>query len=326
MKRIYYMVKPMIPRSVQLGVRKRMVRMQRSRYRDVWPIEERAAVPPARWGGWPDGNRFALVLTHDVDTLRGANRCCQVAAMEEALGLRSLFNFVPERYPVSPELRRGLTDRGFEVGVHGLYHDGKYFDSLEIFLARARKINHYLKEWNAVGYRTPSMLHNLEWITALNIEYDASTFDTDPFEPQPEGVGTIFPFAVPANSLGNGYIELPYTLPQDFTLFVLFGETSIDIWTKKLDWIAEKGGMALVNVHPDYMAFGAAVRGAEEYPAVYYGEFLEYVRRKYSGAYWNPLPSQMARFWKARLDGNGSPGAGPAGGTVISSRGSAHVG
>ena len=34
----------------------------------------------------------------------------------------------------------------------------------------------------------------------LNIAYDASTFDTDPFEPQPDGVNTIFPFWVPRRS------------------------------------------------------------------------------------------------------------------------------
>ena len=48
----------------------------------------------------------------------------------------------------------------------------------------------------------------------------------------------------------KGYIELPYTLPQDFTLFVLLQEKTPKTWMKKLDWIAEKGGMALVNVHP----------------------------------------------------------------------------
>ena len=59
---------------------------------------------------------------------------------------------------------------------------------------RASIINAYLKEWGAVGFRSPAMHHNLEWLQDLDIEYDASTFDTDPFEPQPDGVGTIFPF------------------------------------------------------------------------------------------------------------------------------------
>jgi hypothetical protein len=41
------------------------------------------------------------------------------------------------------------------------------------------------------------MLRNLDWLGDLNIQYDGSTFDTDPFEPQPDGAGTIFPFWVP---------------------------------------------------------------------------------------------------------------------------------
>ena len=145
-----------------------------------------------------------------------------------------------------PELRQELTADGFEVGVHGLNHDGKLYSSKAEFDRRAKRINRYLKEWNAVGFRSPAMHHNLEWLKALNIEYDASTFDTDPFEPQPDGVGTIFPFWV-ARDDGTGYVELPYTLPQDFTLFVLMKERTIDIWKKKLDWIAEKGGMALIE-------------------------------------------------------------------------------
>lgn len=65
------------------------------------------------------------------------------------------------------------------------------------------------------------MYHNLEWICELDIEYDSSTFDTGPFEPQSDGVGTIFPFWVPVNSSQKGYVELPYALPQDHALFVI---------------------------------------------------------------------------------------------------------
>jgi hypothetical protein len=51
-------------------------------------------------------------------------------------------------------------------------------------------------------------------------------------------------------SLPRGYVELPYPLPQDFTLFTVMREKDIDIWKKKLDWIVEKGGMALLITHP----------------------------------------------------------------------------
>jgi hypothetical protein len=144
------------------------------------------------------------------------------------------------------------------------------------------------------------MLHNLEWFSALNILYDASTFDTDPFEPQSDGVGTIFPFFVQGDKSGKGYVELPYTLPQDFTLFILMREKSIDIWKKKLDWIVEQGGMALINVHPDYMQFAGDRSGPEVYPAEYYGEFLTYLKERYFGQYWHVLPEVMANFYLDR--------------------------
>ena len=108
------------------------------------------------------------------------------------------------------------------------------------------------------------MFHNLEWLKELNVLYDASTFDTDPFEPQPDGANTIFPFWV-GRSDGSGYVELPYTLPQDSTLFLVLGEKTNDIWKRKLDWVARHGGLALVNVHPDYTAFGERV-GRAEFP------------------------------------------------------------
>ena len=53
----------------------------------------------------------------------------------------------------------------------------------------------------------------------------------------------------------SGYVELPYTLPQDSTLFLLLREKTNGIWKTKLDWIAQHGGMALLNTHPDYMRF-----------------------------------------------------------------------
>ncbi len=300
--KIYYRAKPFIPRYLQIMVRRGMVALKRIRHADIWPIFEAAGEMPENWQGWPEGKQFALVLTHDVDTAEGQDRCERLLEMEKALGFRSSFNFVPRRYEVSTGLRRCLGAAGYEVGVHGLYHDGKYYESRETFRSRAALINGYLREWGAVGFRSPSMLHNLEWILDLDIEYDASTFDTDPFEPQPDGVGTIFPFQVKGKGEDRNYIELPYTLPQDFTLFVLMKEKTIDIWKRKLDWIAAKGGMALVNTHPDYMSFAGCGRECGEYPAAYYEEFLEYAKRKYEGRYLHCVPRKIVSLWKQQTE------------------------
>ena len=300
LNRTYYLLKPFIPRPLQIILRRGIVQGKRKLYDHVWPIDERAGKKPKDWSGWPNQKQFAFVLMHDVDTELGHSKCRRLMQLDEEMGFRSLFSFVPERYNVSPELRQDLVNRGFEVGVHGLKHDGKLFLSRKQFYQQAIRINQYLKEWGSIGFVSPSMHRNLDWMHELNIEYDASTFDTDPFEPQPDGMETIFPFMVHGNNGNRGFVELPYTLPQDFTLFVLMKEKNIDIWKKKLDWIVEKGGMALLIAHPDYMNANQAKCTIEEYPMEFYAEFLKHVKSKYTKRYWNPLPRELAQFWKNR--------------------------
>lgn len=294
---IYYLVRPIIPRGVQISLRRMVIRKQRLKYLEVWPISENSKSPPAGWNGWPERKKFALVLTHDVETAKGQAKTEKLMHLEMELGFRSAFYFVPERYSVAPELRSLLVQNGFEVGVHGLNHDGKLYQSEKIFRQRARKINQYLDDWKAVGFRSPCMHHNLEWIGQLDIEYDASTFDTDPFEPQADGTDTIFPFYVHNRSTGRGYVELPYTLVQDFTLFISMQEKNIDIWKQKLDWIVEQGGMALFITHPDYMNFQKGESRRDSYPVDHYLEFLRYVEEYYAGQYWPALPREVAQFY-----------------------------
>ncbi len=295
-RRFYYFMKPLIPRSAQIAVRRMFARRVARNVDIVWPIDPRSQSRPLHWKGWPDGKKFALVLTHDVEGLRGVERCAHVAAMEKELGFVSSFNFVPERYEDDPRVRTELTAQGFEIGVHDLSHDGKLYQSRRIFTSRAARINAYLREWGAVGFRSAAMQHNLEWLKDLAIEYDASTFDTDPFEPQPDGIGTIFPLWVANGS--SGYVELPYTLPQDSTLFVVLQHHDARVWREKLDWVAEKGGMALLNTHPDYMLLNGERRQIDEYPHTWYRDFLFYLRERYTGLYWNALPRDVARFWR----------------------------
>ncbi|MCS7338915.1 MAG: hypothetical protein NZ739_11900, partial [Verrucomicrobiae bacterium] len=277
-RRFYYTIKPFVPWRVRMAVRRAVARHLRARYADAWPILPGSEKPPEGWPGWPSGKKFAFVLTHDVEGQAGLEKVSALMELEMSLGFRSAFYFIPEgEYRVPRELRDKLVSNGFEVGVHDLYHDGKLFNSRRRFRRHAAKINHYLREWGAVGFRAGFMLNQLDWLHDLEIQYDASTFDTDPFEPQPEGVGTIFPFWVGestvegsnvrgvesvratrnstrAPSAGlvskgttrrNSYVELPFTLPQDITLFLLFREKNIDIWVRKLDWVAKHGGLAL---------------------------------------------------------------------------------
>jgi glycosyltransferase involved in cell wall biosynthesis/peptidoglycan/xylan/chitin deacetylase (PgdA/CDA1 family) len=292
----FSILKPIIPRRVQIMLRRMLINFKKSSCKDIWPIDPKSAKKPEGWKGWPESKKFSLVLTHDVDTQRGYDQCHLLAEIEERLGFRSSFNFVDEDLKISMALIKKLKEKGFEVGVHGIKHENP-FKSKKIFQKQAVKINHYLKKWDSVGFRSPSMYHNLEWIHALNIDYDASTFDTDPFEPQPDGMGTIFPFWVAGDNGRQGYVELPYTLPQDFLIFIMLQQENINIWKQKLDWIVDNGGMALFISHPDYMDFNHS-KHYEKYPVQYYEEFLTYIKTKYEGLYWHVLPNQVASFWK----------------------------
>ena len=285
---------------------------------------------PADWPGWPDGKKFAFVLTHDVESPAGLAKCRQLMQLELQMGFRSSFNFIPEGdYTVPKEFREELKRNGFEVGIQDLKHDGKLFKDRESFRQGASQINRYMHEWAAVGFRSGFMFHNLEWAHDLDIDYSSCTFDTDPFEPQPDGVGTIFPFWVPAgaassskfevqrslfdvkspsSAIGNpgcvqpskrGYVEMPYTLPQDSTLFLVLSEPTPEIWLRKLDWIVQHGGMALVNVHPDYLCFPGEPVSSQTFSVEFYEKLLQYVRGKYEGAFWHALPNQIAAYCKA---------------------------
>lgn len=322
---IYYGLKPLIPKAIRMGLRRSIAARKRRRVSDVWPIMPGSEREPEGWSGWPEGKKFAVVLTHDIETQAGLEKCEQLMRLERALGFRSSFNFIPEgSYKVPSELREELVRNGFEVGVHDLNHDGRLYRSRREFGEKAKRINHYLKEWGTVGFRSGFMLSNLDWLHELQIGYDMSTFDTDPFEPQPEGGHTIFPFWVPRpralnsqpstlNFRPGGYVELPYTLPQDSTLFLLLRETTIDIWKHKVDWIAGHGGMVLLDTHPDYMTFEGKCPTTTEYSVDLYAQFLTDVRCKYQGQYWQALPREVAAafcrpdFVEEPCDAGGEP-------------------
>lgn len=307
LKQLYYHLKPLLPRSIHHWMKVFYKNRQEGAFPLRWPIEDRFVTfigdcvrefaDGKHFAFWPENRQFAFVITHDVETAAGLAHALTLAQIEHEEGFRSAFNFVPERYAVDPVLRERLIELGFEVGVHGLSHDGKLFFNRKIFDARAAKINGYLKEWNAVGFRSPLTHRNPEWMQNLDIQWDSSFFDTDPYEPMPGGTMTIWPFFI------GHFVELPYTLPQDSTLFLILGETNIDIWKRKVDWIAENRGMILVNVHPDYIDFGARGTGATrsqpssgKYPFKFYLELLDYVKKKEN--YWHALPREVAAWWR----------------------------
>ena len=310
--KLYYHAKPFLPRGLRLATRRFFANRKRHRYADTWPIDPRSGTPSSDWKGWPNGASFAFLLSHDIEAQAGYDKLDALLEIEEQLGFRSVINFIPEgQYRVSKKRIQSLKDRGFEIGVHGLYHDGKLYNNRGTFERRAKRINRYLKEWGATGFRSPLMHHRLDWLHSLDIAYDSSTFDTDPFEPQPDGLGTIFPKWIPKprpegggqipesepqSSDRRGYVELPYTLPQDSTLFLLLRESTIQIWKEKTAWIARQSGMVFLNTHPDYFDF----RGngnASTFPSSHYADFLQHVKESYGGQYWHATPDKVASYF-----------------------------
>ncbi len=233
---------------------------------------------------WPDGYSHAAILSHDIETREGVKLVQRLANLEEEFGFRSAWYFVPAKYRIDAGLLADLQQRGHEIGMHGYNHDGKLFFSRKTFEQRARFINQKVAQWNSQGFRSPMMHRELDWMQSLDINYDSSCFDIDPFQAMPGGVGGIWPF------LYGKFVELPCTLPQDHTLFITLREQSIDIWRRKLELIRKLRGMALTIVHPDYL----------DTPQRWdlYRELL--VQWRDSTTAWNCLPQQAAQWWRER--------------------------
>ena len=116
-------------------------------------------------------------------------------------------------------------------------------------------------------------------------DYDSSYPDTDPFEPVAGGCCTWLPF------FNGDLVELPITMPQDHTLFVILRRDG-RMWHEKADALRRRGGMALLITHPDYMLDDAHL--------AYYERFL----RTYGDdtTAWWALPHEVATWWRRRAE------------------------
>lgn len=303
-KRVYYRVKPFFPQPLAWVLRKWYSNPNRQKFPLQWPIEPRYALylrevlrqamllsgtKSLRYiNFWPEGRRYALILTHDVETQAGQENIRAIADLEESMGFRSSFNFIPERYTIDNNLVDELKRRGFEIGIHGVRHDGKLFLSKKGFDERVKRINGYLETYGAAGFRSPLTHRNPEWMQALDVEYDSSFFDTDPYEPMPGGTMSIYPYL-----LGK-FVELPYTLMQDYTLASFMQQDTPRLWLEKTAFIEQYHGMALINSHPDYLQ--------DTRTQYVYTRFLEEMQTKDS--VYHALPRDTARWWRERSAAN----------------------
>lgn len=318
--KMYYRVRWIVPRQVQMRMKRAYKEVQAKLEFPAWPADDslehlrelllwcigRAARREAltRIAFWPASHSFCAVITHDVEQAAGVANIPALLEIEDRVGVRSCWNFVPERYPFDRNLLRELQAAGHEIGVHGLTHDGRLFESLKTFRRRAPRINAYAADWGAVGFRSPACHRNPEWMGAdwLSADYDSSFPDTDPYQPMPGGCLSYFPWF-----MGNK-VELPVTLPQDHVIFDVLGHSSADMWRNKTATIAKRGGMANLIVHPDYVVEKSRLREYESY--------LKFLREETDA--WIALPRDVARWWRGRSQCQLSASRGSSKATITS--------
>jgi hypothetical protein len=92
--------------------------------------------------------------------------------------------------------------------------------------------------------------------------------------------------------LGN-IVELPVTTIQDYTLFNILNDYSIDIWKQQIEAIREKHGLMSFIVHPDYV-MDAVSRGVYEQLLSH----LSNLRKEQN--LWITLPGELNRWWRQR--------------------------
>jgi len=297
--RSYYLVRPLLPRSLQLRLRRIFTRVQGKSSFPDWPIEDDlhnfyawlfslvtdlAGVPVPFLDLWPDGRSWALVLTHDVETEIGYKDINVLRDVERDLGYKSSWNFVPMRYRTGDDVVSALQDEGCEVGVHGLRHDGRDLASRRIMRRRLPAMRAYAKRWNAVGFRSPGTQRHWELMPMLGFDYDSSYTDTDPYEPQPGGCCTYLPY------FNQEMVELPITMAQDHTLFMILQNPEASTWLRKAHLLRERRGMVLILTHPDYAHDRRIVDGYRRLLDEFQGD----------DTVWHALPRDVAIWWRNR--------------------------
>lgn len=299
MLRTYYLVRPLLPRWLQIRLRRIFAARQGVPEFPRWPLETSlhdlydwlfdlltsiAGVPLPWIDIWPTGKSWAFVLTHDVETDAGVADRELLRGAERRHGLRSSWNFVPERYALDPDVVRQLRAEDCEIGVHGLRHDGRDLASSRMLSRRLPAMRAAADRWQAVGFRSPATQRHWDLMPVLGFDYDSSYTDTDPYEPQPGGCCTYWPF------FNQDLVELPMTLPQDHTLFRVLPHVEPDLWRSKALELRQRGGMVLVLAHPDYADDPKLL-------AAWEGLLSEFAD---DPTMWQALPREVATWWRHR--------------------------
>lgn len=263
-RQIYYWMRPLLGVSVRKHLQRAALRNWEQISFPAWPVDrtvdrlfEKVLELSMRAHGvdtvpfiwfWPDGHRSCAIMTHDVEDTAGVNRCELLMDMNTAFAVPASFQFIPERrYQVSSAFLDHVRQRGFEVNVHDLNHDGHLFDDREEFARRAAKINAYARSFGSTGFRSAVLYRNLAWYGDFEFSYDMSVPNVAHLDPQRGGCCTVMPFFV------DDVLELPLTTTQDYSLFNILEDYSIDLWKRQIRTILDGHGLISFNIHPDYI-------------------------------------------------------------------------
>jgi hypothetical protein len=237
---------------------------------------------------WPNGAPNALIMTHDVETALGRDFTPELIRIDQSHHIRSSFQVIPEkRYDVPDAYVRQIRDSGFEFNIHDLNHDGYLYQERQLFLRRAQKINEYAEKYGATGFRAGVMYRNLDWYDAYEFSYDMSVPNVAHLEPQRGGCCTVFPYFV------GKILEIPLTTCQDYSLFQILNDYSIELWKTQIALLQKKNGLISFISHPDYL-IDLRARGVYESLLTYLQETAE--REKI----WKALPGEVDAWWRAR--------------------------
>ena len=239
---------------------------------------------------WPEGAGSCLTTTHDVETSAGRDFTSRLMDLDDSFGIRASFQVVPEeRYAVPDDYIAEIKARGFEFNVHDLNHDGNLYQDWEQFEGRAKSINAYVRQYRARGFRAGSMYRRQDWYAAFEFAYDMSVPNVAHLEPMRGGCCTVMPYFI------GDILELPLTLTEDYSLFYILQEYSLDLWKRQLRTIRQQNGLMSILVHPDYVIEKRA-RGTYENLLCYLNE----LRAKED--VWFALPGEINDWWRARSE------------------------
>ena len=237
---------------------------------------------------WPEGASACMIMTHDVETAAGLNFTSQLMDVDDSFGFAASFQVIPEgRYQVSDQYVDEIRRRAFEFNIHDLNHDGHLYRERGEFLQRAAKINKYVRRYGTQGFRAGAMYRNQEWYDAFEFSYDMSVPNVAHLEPMRGGCCTVMPYFV------GKILELPLTMVQDYSLFHILDDYSLDLWKQQLALIRERNGLISFITHPDYLIEPRARK--------VYEKLLDHLRQMVKAeGIWAALPGDVNQWWRAR--------------------------